>query len=324
MKEHATQPNARERFLDFMSRYGPYVALAVLLLICSASSADFRKPQNLLNILRQISYTGIIALGLTFVIIAGGIDLSVGSLTALAGGLGILAMNRFPGAPGIGLAAAILASCAAGVAGGVINGLIITRGKVAPFIATLGTMAIYRSLTLYIVDAGEFRTANEQYAAFGGGKFLAVPTPVWILFLLTAFFAVLLLKTPFGRHVCAVGSSERVSAYSAINVKRIKFLTYLLAGFTVGMTSVLLGARLNSISSSNAGAGYELDAIAAAIIGGTSLSGGRGTIVGTLLGAIILGIVNNMMVMWEVSPYLHGTVKGVVIIIAVLIQRKRP
>ena len=146
---------------------------------------------------------------------------------------------------------------------------------------------------------------------------------MWILLGLTAAFSVLLNRTPFGRHVCAVGSNERVAEYSAIRVNGIKFLTYLLAGFTVGVTAVLLGARLNSVSSSNAGAGYELDAIAAVIIGGTSLSGGRGTIVGSLAGAIILGIVNNMMVMWAVSPYLHGTVKGIVIIIAVLIQRKR-
>jgi ribose transport system permease protein len=184
-------------------------------------------------------------------------------------------------------------------------------------------MAIYRSLTLYTVDAGEFRTGNEYYADFGSGAVLGIPTPVWVFLCLTAVFAVVLNGTRFGRHVCAVGSNARVATYSAIRVKAVTFATYVIAGFTVGVTSVLLGARLNSISSSNAGVSYELDAIAAAIIGGTSLSGGRGTIVGTLVGAVILGIVNNMMVMWEVSPYLHGTVKGIVIIIAVLIQRAR-
>jgi ribose transport system permease protein len=322
MNSKGSTRTAWARILDGMSRYGPYVALVVLLAICSVSSADFRKPQNLLNILRQVSYTGIIGLGMTFVIIAGGIDLSVGSLAALAGGLGILAMNRV-GSPVLGVVAAVVASVIVGLAGGAANGLLITKGRVAPFIATLGTMAIYRSLTLYTVDAGEFRTGNEYYADFGSGAVLGIPTPVWVFLCLTAVFAVVLNGTRFGRHVCAVGSNARVATYSAIRVKAVTFATYVIAGFTVGVTSVLLGARLNSISSSNAGVSYELDAIAAAIIGGTSLSGGRGTIVGTLVGAVILGIVNNMMVMWEVSPYLHGTVKGIVIIIAVLIQRAR-
>lgn len=305
-----------------LEKFGPLIALVVLFVVSSVTSEYFLHTQNLLNILRQVSYTGIIALGMTFVIVGGGIDLSVGSLTALAGGVGILVLNRFGGGVGA-IALAVGTALLVGAAGGAVNGFLVTAGRVAPFIATLGTMAIYRSITLYIANAGEYRSSSELYAAMGMGSFLWVPIPVWVFLVLAVLFAVVLNLTPFGRYVCAVGSNERVAAYSAIRVNRIRFATYLLVGLTVGLSAVLLSSRMNSISSSNAAVNYELDAIAAAIIGGTSLAGGRGSIVGTLIGAVILGIVNNMLNMWEVSPYLQGTVKGAVIIGAVLIQRKR-
>ena len=305
-----------------LEKYGPLVALAILFTVSALTSEHFLKPQNLLNILRQVSYTGIIGLGMTFVIIAGGIDLSVGSLTALAGGLAILSLNQFGGGWGA-IAMAMLVSLAAGAAGGAVNGLLVTRGRVAPFIATLGTMAIFRSITLYIQSAGEYQSSSELYASIGMGNWLGIPIPVWVFLTLTVVFAIILNRTPFGRYVCAVGANERVARYSAINVHAVRFITYLIVGLTVGITALLLSSRMNSISSSNAGANYELDAIAVAIIGGTSLSGGSGSMFGTLIGAVILGIVNNMLNMWEVSPYLQGAVKGAVIIGAVLIQRKR-
>lgn len=311
----------RVRRINF-EKYGPLVALAILFTLSALTSEHFLKPQNLLNILRQVSYTGIIGLGMTFVIIAGGIDLSVGSLTALAGGLAILTLNQFGGGWGaIGMA--MLVAVTAGAAGGAVNGCLVTKGRVAPFIATLGTMAIFRSTTLYIRSAGEYQSSSELYASIGMGNWLGVPIPVWVFLALTLVFGVMLTRTPFGRYVCAVGANERVARYSAINVHAVRFATYLIAGFTVGVTALLLSSRMNSISSSNAGANYELDAIAVTIIGGTSLSGGSGSMFGTLVGAVILGIVNNMLSMWEVSPYLQGAVKGAVIIGAVLIQRKR-
>lgn len=303
-------------------RIGPFVALVILFGLCSLTSEYFLKVQNLLNILRQVSYTGIIAIGLTFVIIAGGIDLSVGSMCALMGGLSIVVLNRFDGSPG-GILLGVLAALLGGILAGTLNGLIITKGRVAPFIATLGTMAVFRSLTLYMSKAGEFRSVSDLYAALGMGTFLRLPIPAWALLTLTVLFGVVLRNTPFGRHVCAVGANEKVALYSAIKVNTVRLITYMIAGLTVGVSSVLLAARLNSISSSNAGINFELDAIAAVIIGGTSLAGGSGTIVGTLIGALTLGIVNNMLNMWGVSPYLQGTVKGIVIIGAVLIQRKR-
>lgn len=303
-------------------KYGPLFALIVLFVISSVTSPYFLRTRNILNILRQVSYTGIIGLGMTFVIISGGIDLSVGSLTALVGGIVILVINYFGGGYGA-IAIAILVGLCLGILGGLINGVIITKGRVAPFIVTLGTMAIYRSITLYISNAGEFRSISNIFPQIGMGYILGVPIPVWVFLVLAAVYSFILNNTRYGRYVCAVGSNERVAQYSAIKVDLVKIISYMLTGLTVAVSAVLLAARLNSISSSNAGLNYELDAIAAVIIGGTAMSGGSGTIMGTVIGAIILGIVNNMLNMLGISPYLQGTVKGLVIISAVLIQRQK-
>lgn len=303
-------------------KLGPYIALLLLFVISSLSSPYFLQIMNIRNILRQVSYTGIIGLGMTFVIISGGIDLSVGSMTAFVGGIVIMTLNHFGG----GVDAvwiAIILGLLLGVGCGAINGLVITKGKVAPFIVTLGSMAIFRSLTLYISNAGEFRSTSRVFPEVGMGFFLEIPIPVWVFFGLAVVFSIVLNHTRYGRYVCAVGSNPRVAAYSAIKVNWIRFVSYMVVGFTVAVSAILLGSRLNSISSTNAGANYELDAIAAVIIGGTAMSGGTGSIWGTVVGAIILGIVNNMLNMMGVSPYLQGTVKGLVIIGAVLVQRKR-
>ena len=304
-----------------MEKWGPLLALAILFVISAFASPYFLKTRNLLNILRQVSYTGIIGLGMTFVIITGGIDLSVGSMTALVGGIGILVLNAMGGGPWA-ILVAIIAAIALGAGFGAANGIIITKGKVAPFIVTLGTMAIFRSLTLYISGAGEFRSQSNLFPEVGMGYFLGLPNPVWIFIGLAILFWVILKHTKYGRYMCAIGSNERVAKYSAIKIDKIRFFAYVILGITVAVTAVLLSSRLNSISSSNAGQNYELDAIAAVIIGGTAMSGGSGSIFGTVIGAIILGIVNNMLNMLGVSPYLQGTVKGLVIIGAVLIQRK--
>ncbi|MGC9384602.1 MAG: ABC transporter permease, partial [Kosmotogaceae bacterium] len=278
-----------------------------------------------LNILRQISYTGIIALGMTFVIISGGIDLSVGSMTALVGGVSILSLNSAMSAFGEvqAIIISIIVAIVFGAALGAANGVLVSKGGIAPFIVTLGTMAIYRSLALYIGEAGVFRSQSYMYPEVGMGRFLGIPYPVLAMFGIAAFFSLLLRKTRFGKYTRAVGSNEKVAKYSAIKTNFVKFSTYMLVGASVGVSAIFLSSRLNSISSTNGGQGYELDAIAAVIIGGTTLSGGSGTIWGTIIGAFILGIINNMLNMLGVSPYLQGTVKGLVIIGAVLIQRGR-
>ena len=238
---------ATKRRINY-STWTPLAALIVLIIISALASPYFLAPRNLLNITRQISYTGIIALGLTLIIIAGGIDLSVGSLVGLAGGIAILALNAMGGGP-LAVTVAILVALAVGALGGMLNGSLVTVGRVAPFIATLGTMSIFRSLTLYMANGGEFRSQSDLYPAVGSGLILEVPIATWVFLLLAILFHILLTYTPYGRHVCAVGANELVARYSAIRVYFVKFMTYVLTGLTVGVSAVLLSSRLNAVSS---------------------------------------------------------------------------
>ena len=307
-------------------KYASLIALALLFTVSSVLSPYFLQVQNILNILRQISYTGMIALGQTFVIISGGIDLSVGSLTAFNASVGILFLNYLMTVFSnefIAMAGGIIAALIMGFLSGALNGFLITRGRIAPFIVTLGSMAIFRSLALFVGSAGEIRSVSGFYGTFGMSSILFLPVPVFIMLLLTAVLSIILNSTRYGRYLCAVGSSTRVAMFSAINVDRIKFTAYTISGVLVSISAVMLSSRFNAVSTSNMGMGFELDAIAAVIIGGTPLTGGRGTIWGTIMGAIILGIINNMLNMLGVSPYLQGTVKGLVIIGAVYIQRQK-
>ena len=309
-----------------IGRWGSLIALAVLVVVSAILSPHFLQLQNILNILRQISYTGIIALGMTFVIIAGGIDLSVGSMAAFAGSVAIIVMNSASQSGWSNLAGvlcAVVAALLVGLAGGFANGIMVTKGRIAPFIVTLGTMAIFRSLSLYMADAGEFRSSNALYGDIGSASLLYVPVPVWIMLVIALVFSVLLTRTRFGRYVRAIGSNQRVARYSAINVDKVRTLTYVINGFVTGVSAILISMRFNSVGSSTLGVNYEMDAIAAVVIGGTAMSGGSGTIWGTIVGAITLGVINNMLNMVGVSPYLQGTVKGLVIIGAVLIQRQK-
>lgn len=307
-------------------KYAVFIALAVLFVISAIVSPYFIKIQNLLNILRQVSYIGIISLGMTFVMISGGIDLSVGSLLAFIGAVGMLTLNYLMAIFNneyIAILGAILAALIIGILSGALNGFLITRGRIAPFIVTLGTMAVFRSLSLFMANAGEIRSVSGRYGEFGMKSIWFIPVPVFIMLILAAILSIVLNSTRFGRHLCAVGSNARVALFSAINGDRIKFLSYILCGLTVSVSAIMLTSRFNAVSTSNTGMGFELDAITAVIIGGTPFTGGRGTIWGTIIGAIILGIINNMLNMLGISPYLQGTVKGLVIIGAVYMQRQK-
>ncbi len=306
-------------------RYAALVALVILMAISSYIGRPyFLQWQNLLNILRQVSYTGIIALGMTYVIVSGGIDLSVGSMAAFVGSLGILALNALAErSQPLAVAAAIAVALLSGLACGLANGLLITKGRIAPFIVTLGTMALFRSLSLYMKDAGEFRSESSLFGDLGSSAPGLIPVPVIVMLALAAVLAFVFQRTRYGRYVRAVGSNARVARYSAIDVDRTRLLAYTLTGLLVGISAVLISMRFNSVGTSTLGVNYELDAIAAVIIGGTSMAGGRGTIWGTIVGAITLGVINNMLNMVGISPYLQGTVKGLVIIGAVFIQRQR-
>lgn len=260
-------------------RYAALVALVILSVISSFLSEYFLQWQNLLNILRQVSYTGIIALGMTFVIVSGGIDLSVGSMAAFVGSLGILALNALAdGSEALAVAAAIAVALGSGLACGLANGLLITKGRIAPFIVTLGTMAIFRSLSLYMKDAGEFRSSSSLFGSLGSSAPGWIPVPVIVLIALAALLAFVFRRTRYGRYVRAVGSNARVARYSAIDVDRTRLIAYTLTGLLVGISAVLISMRFNSVGTSTLGVNYELDAIAAVIIGGTSMAGGRGTI----------------------------------------------
>ncbi|RUR31296.1 ABC transporter permease [Vreelandella nanhaiensis] len=300
----------------------PLVALILLFVVSSIASEYFLNTRNISNVMRQVSYTGIIAIGMTFVIIAGGIDLSVGSMVALVGVIILYIINTISD-PIQAVLLGMLAAIAAGGLLGLFNGLLVTRGRIAAFVVTLASMSIFRSLALYFTDAAEVSTRNPLFSNVGGGFFLGIPIPVLVFFGLAILAHLLLFYTPYGRHVCAVGANAQVARYSGIRVERIVLSTFVIAGICVGLSAIMLTSRLNSVSPSDAGYFYELDAIAAVVIGGTALSGGRGTVWGTVIGALILGIINNMLNLTGVSPYLQGLVKGGVILLAVLLQYKR-
>lgn len=317
---------SRSRF-DLASM-APYIALLIMLILGGLTSEHFLQLRNILNITRQVSYTGIIGLGMTFVIIAGGIDLSVGSAVAFIGGMIVVSQNYlfanyWPDSQGLCFLGALLCGLAIGLAGSAISGFLITRFNMAPFIVTLGFMGVYRSLSLYTGNGGEFKVDSgiKLFSQFGTDSILNIPTPSLIFFLLAILFGVILNWTRFGRYVCAVGSNEKVAAYAAVRVGLVRTLTYVICGGTVAISAFLLGGRMNSINSTNAGNLYELDAIAAVVIGGTAMTGGSGSMAGTVAGAMILGIINNILNMWGVSAYLQQTVKGLIIVTAVLIQR---
>ena len=280
---------------------------------------NFLRIKNLVNILRQISYTGIIGLGMTMVIISGGIDLSVGSMTAFVGGITIFFLNLFPETSQFAVLAAGLFAVLFGAFSGLVNGVLVTKGRIAPFIATLGTMSIFRSLIQYFSGAGNILSENTVYPEVGAGSILGLPVPVWMFFIIAAILHIVLNNTRFGRYICAVGANEQVARYSAVQVLKVRLIPYIITGATVGVTALLWSSRLNSINSSDC-IYYELDAIAAVVIGGTAMTGGKGTVIGTVLGAIMLGMINNMLVLGGVSSYLQQAAKGLVIIAAVLLQ----
>ncbi|MCY7453379.1 ribose ABC transporter permease RbsC [Bacillus altitudinis] len=307
------------RFDNIMQKLGPFLGLIILVAIVSILNPAFLEPLNILNLLRQISINALIAFGMTFVILTGGIDLSVGAILALSSALtaGFIVSGLDP-------ILAIIVGCIIGAILGMINGLLITKGKMAPFIATLATMTIFRGLTLVYTDGNPITGLGSNYAfqLFGRGYFLGIPVPAITMLLTFIVLWVLLHKTPFGRRTYAIGGNEKAALISGIKVTRVKIMIYSLAGFMSALAGAILTSRLNS-AQPTAGTSYELDAIAAVVLGGTSLSGGRGRIVGTLIGVLIIGVLNNGMNLLGVSSFYQSVVKGIVILIAVLLDRKK-
>ena len=308
---------------------GPLIGLAVLILLGSLMSGNFLDAENFSNVLTRSAIIGIIAIGATFVITAGGLDLSVGSMSALVAGLSILAMNRAADALGSGwlpVAAEIAVALALGAMLGLLNGAMIVKGRVEAFIVTLGTMGIFRSLLTWLSDGGAISlkfALKDVSRPIYYGKIAGVAVPIVALLIIAAVAEVALRRTRFGRHVAAIGSNRAVALYSAIPVDRVRMLTYVIQGVAIAIATAIYVPRLGAATPST-GLMWELEAIAAVIIGGTALSGGVGRIWGTIVGVLILGFISNILNLTGfVSPYLNGAFQGAIIIIAVLLQRDR-
>ena len=297
----------------------PLVGLILFSLAVAALNPRFLSVGNLFNVLRQTSVNSIIAIGMTFVILTGGIDLSVGSVLALTGALCAGMMKA-----GVGDVPAVLLTLAAGFALGLGNGIFVAYARLQPFIVTLVSMTMLRGATL--VFTGGRPIAARDYGAFfenvGGGYFMGIPIPIFIMVFL--FFAgqYLLARFTFGRYVYAIGGNEEAAKLSGINTARIKTLVYGLSGALAACAAVVVTSRLGS-AQPTAGTGYELDAIAAVVLGGTSLSGGLGTVAGTALGALIIGVLGNALNLLDVSSYYQMMIQGAVILAAVLMDRGR-
>jgi ribose transport system permease protein len=299
----------------------------VLIVITSIliKGTDFFSVTNIANIFRNNSIVGIIALGMTFVIISGGIDLSVGSQLVGVGTIIILILESTSGFlhPIASSILAIIGGLAMGILLGGLNGLIITKGKVPPFIVTLGTMNIYRSVAQHFMRGGGFSTKNTTYIGISNYElFGVIPLPI-IYFLLLAFMMYVIGKhTKTGRYIYAVGSNEKAARLSTINVNKIKLLTYGLMGLMVAIAAIVETSRMGSINPTSSANYYEMDAISAAIVGGVSMRGGKGMIVGTVFGVLTIGLINNMMTLIGVPPFLVNAMKGIIIVVAVLLQKK--
>ena len=304
--------NIKER----IRKMGPFIALVVTFIVIAALNDSFVDPNNLKNLLRQVSINALISFGMTFVILTGGIDLSVGSLLALSSALmGSLIVS------GMNPMLAILAACFIGMGLGAVNGLVIAYGKVAPFIATLATMTIYRGLTLVYTNGNPISDLSDDtmFHDFGQGFFMGLPVPAIIMLLAFAVSWFILRKTPLGRKIYAVGGNESCARLSGINVKAIKLIVYTFSGFCCGIAALLLTSRLDSAVPTNA-EGYEMNAIAAVVIGGTSMSGGEGSLIGTVIGTMLIGVIANGMNLLLIPTGPQRMVTGSIIVIAVIVD----
>lgn len=312
--------------LEYIKRFQSVLALGLMILTLAFLSDKFLTVDNSLNVLRQICVNLCLSIGMTIVILSGGIDLSVGSMLALSGAMAAALLKNGITIPGtdvfieVTVSGAIFVGVLVGTVLGWFNGFVITRFKLPPFVATLGMLSIARGLTMLWTGGFPITRLGGSFDFIGSGQWLGLPTPVWISAALVAVFILVMKRTRFGRHVYAVGGSEKAALLSGLNVRRIKLLVYTLGGALSGVAGLLVTARLDS-ATPNAGISYELDSIAAVVIGGTSLNGGRGTIIGTVLGCLIIGVLNNGLVLLEVSPFWQQVIKGLVILVAVALDK---
>lgn len=296
-----------------------YRSVFILLTICIFAtflSPDFLSITNLFNVFKQITIAGIVGCGMTFVILTGGIDLSVGSIVGLAGVLsaGVLMSTGNPGL-------AVLTAIGVGILCGAVNGFFVAQCGIPPFIATLGMMTLLRGCVLVYTKGSPISVKSDVFKFFGKGSLIGIPVPVIILAVLLLIAHYILSQTAFGRSVYAFGGNREASRLSGISIKKTEWMVYIINGLLCGIAAVVLTARLGSAQSTS-GEGIEMDAIAAVILGGTSLSGGVGFVLPTVVGAMIMGIIDNILTLMNVNPHATNIVKGAIIIIAVLVDKK--
>ena len=309
-----------------LKRFQSLLALVLMVVALSVASEQFLTVPNLRNILLQISVNLCLSIGMTLIILTGGIDLSVGAILGLSGAVAAglwkngLALKWLGVQLQFTVFGAIIAGLLVGLALGAFNGLAITRFKLPPFVATLGMLSIGRGLTMLWTNGFPITALGPTFGFLGAGFWLGVPTAIWISTALVALFYFFSIHTTLGRYIYAVGGSEKASAFAGLRVANIKVWVYTLGGGLAAVAGLILTARLDA-ADPKAGLGYELDSIAAVVIGGTSLSGGRGSILGTVLGCLIIGVLNNGLVLLEVSPFWQQVIKGAVILAAVAVDK---
>lgn len=312
--------NKEEKSLQVKSvllKTGVIWSILVICIVLAISTPSFLKPDNLLNIVKQVSITAIMGMGMTFVLIGGGIDLSVGSMLALTSTLGATVMVS---TNSIGLA--LLVSLGSACAFGLAQGFLITKFKIASFAITLGGMSIFRGITLLFTNGVPINKLPDSFRWMGAGQVGVIPAPVICLAVMFVIMTVLLVKTKFGRYVYAIGSNENTSRLSGINVNLCRLMTYVVSALCAAVAGLILAGRLNA-AHPYSGEGYEMTAIAAAVIGGTSVNGGEGTMYGTIIGALIIGIIQNGLNLLQINAFWQEIVIGAVIIVAVLIDSFR-
>lgn len=303
------------QYIKTLRQYGIFVVFIIISLILSFISPQFLTVSNWTIIITQASINALLAFGVTFVIITGGIDLSLGSMVAVTGVTAAMLAHpdTFP------VVLPIFAGLLTGLLMGIFNGFIITKSKIAPFIVTLGTMTIGRGLALILSKGRPISNLSDSFNFIGGGDVFGIPFPIIVLAIIFTICSITLKKTLLGRYIYAVGGNEQAARASGINVNQVKMAVYSISGLLAGLAGVLLTSRITT-GQPNAGAGFELDAIAAAVIGGTSTSGGTGTITGTLVGVLLIGVINNGLDLLNVSSYYQQVVMGAIIIGAVVLD----
>jgi len=317
MSSHTARSSAPENFSQragrFLAQNGLIVGFIVIVIALSLLAPRFFHIKNLINIVRQVSINGILAIGETFVILLGGIDLSVGSGVALAG---VLAADMHRYSPIL----VFLLPLSVGAFAGFVNGVVITRFRVPPFVITLGMMTILRGVTFLYTNGQSIYNLPGWFKDLGQGDIGGVPIPVVALGIMIVIGFVILHHTRFGRYVYAIGGNEEGARLSGVRTKSIILWSYVFCGFCTALAGVVLAARLNA-GEPVAGEGYELDAIAAVVIGGTSLAGGQGTVIGSIVGALVIGVINNGLNLLNVHSYWQMVAKGAIIVLAVIIDQ---